>query len=94
MRILRLSSGTANSAKLSEDIATVQRQAAAEIAHLNSVLADANTRIKTLEAERDNARADADHHARSFDRLLSAMQSMRSGEFAHVTDAVRRMRMQ
>jgi chromosome segregation ATPase len=70
-------------AKLSSDLATAQRQ-----------IADANERVKMLEAERDDARADADHHARSFDRLLSAMQSMRSGEFAHVTDALQRVRMQ
>jgi hypothetical protein len=69
-------------AKLSEDLATAQRQAAAEIAQLN-------TRIKTLATERDSARADRDHQARNFNGMLNAMRSMRGGDYDHVVPALR-----
>lgn len=48
-------------------------------------------RVAELERERNTARADRDYYARNFNQVLRAMQGMRSDEFSHIADAVRRM---
>ena len=81
-------------AKLGDDAASAQRQAADEIAHLRTAVVDANTRIKQLETEVADARGDAEFAERQFRELINALRVAKSGTYDHLANALRAQRPQ